>query len=166
MDVNPLKLKMMNVAFIVLVFSLEILSSEVPRPRGVSLSRASLYIPDKDFTCLDGSKKIPFLQVNDDYCDCPDGSDEPGTSACPNGSFYCTNAGHRALNLASSRVNDGICDCCDGSDEYDSGKNCVNNCLELGKSAREEAQRMAELIKAGKELRQQLSQKGMASLSV
>ena len=38
-----------------------------------------LYKPDIDFTCFDGSKSIPFSSVNDDYCDCVDGSDEPGT---------------------------------------------------------------------------------------
>lgn len=135
--------------------------SEVLRPRGVSLSRASLYNPEKDFTCFDGSLTIPFTQVNDDYCDCPDASDEPGTSACPHGFFHCTNAGHSPVNLPSSRVNDGICDCCDAADEYASKHvKCVNNCLELGRSAREEAQRRAELIRAGKQLRAELSQQG------
>ena len=37
-----------------------------------------LYDPSKDFTCLDGSKQLSFSNVNDDYCDCDDGSDEPG----------------------------------------------------------------------------------------
>ena len=26
--------------------------------------------------------QLPFSAVNDDYCDCRDGSDEPGTGAC------------------------------------------------------------------------------------
>lgn len=68
-----------------------------------------MYDPQKDFSCLDGSKLIPFSMVNDDYCDCDDGSDEPGTAACSNGHFYCLNAGHIPLNLVASRVNDRIC---------------------------------------------------------
>lgn len=30
--------------------------------------------------CKDGSKKFTRAQLNDDFCDCPDGSDEPGFS--------------------------------------------------------------------------------------
>jgi hypothetical protein len=33
------------------------------------------------FTC-DGTKLLDHGQVNDDYCDCDDGSDETRTSAC------------------------------------------------------------------------------------
>ncbi|KAM3967075.1 glucosidase 2 subunit beta [Aphomia sociella] len=134
--------------------------SDVPRPRGVSLSKLSLYSPTKDFTCFDGTVTIPFSHVNDDYCDCFDGSDEPGTSACLNGVFHCTNAGHRSQNIPSSRVNDGICDCCDGTDEYVVPNTCANICDELGKEAKAEAQRLAELHKAGNHLRQELIEKG------
>lgn len=70
----------------------------------------SLYPTEGTFTCFDGSLSIPFDQINDDYCDCEmDGSDEPGTSACPNGSFYCNNVGHKSMFIPSSQVNDGIC---------------------------------------------------------
>lgn len=142
------------------ILTVYVSSSEVPRPRGVSVSRAPLYHPEKDFTCFDGTLTIPFSQVNDDYCDCSDASDEPGTAACPNGIFHCTNAGHKPLNIPSYRVNDGVCDCCDASDEYgNSNANCVNNCNELGRSAREEAQKHAELVKAGKQIRADLIQR-------
>lgn len=134
--------------------------SNVPRPRGVSLSKAPLYSPTKDFTCFDGTVTIPFSFVNDDYCDCFDGSDEPGTPACLNGVFHCANAGHRALNIPSSRVNDGVCDCCDGTDEYIVPGACSNTCEELGQEARAEAHRQAELLKAGSQLRLELVERG------
>ncbi|XP_050665511.1 glucosidase 2 subunit beta [Leptidea sinapis] len=148
-------------SFILITFVLIILVfSEVPRPRGVSLSKASLYPPTKDFTCFDGTNTIPFSYVNDDYCDCFDGSDEPGTSACLNGIFHCTNAGHRPQNIPSSRVNDGICDCCDGTDEYAAPDTCPNICEDLGREARAKSQQLADLHKQGNSIRLELIEKG------
>ncbi|KAH9388941.1 hypothetical protein TYRP_008290 [Tyrophagus putrescentiae] len=129
-------------------------ATEVLRPRGVPLSKKSFYDPGKDFQCLDGSATIPFMLVNDDYCDCDDGTDEPGTSACSNGLFHCSNIGYIEKIIPSSRVNDGICDCCDAGDEYSSSVNCPNNCMELGEQMREERERYLELLKAGNEIRQ------------
>ena len=76
----------------------------------------------KKFVCFQSKEIIDAYQVNDDYCDCADGSDEPLTCACPNNSFKCrsgrviTFPNHKII--PASRVNDGICDCCDGSDEW------------------------------------------------
>lgn len=39
---------------------------------------AGAYLSETTFHCLDHSLSIRRDQVNDDYCDCPDGSDEPG----------------------------------------------------------------------------------------
>ncbi|GFR67114.1 protein kinase C substrate 80K-H, partial [Elysia marginata] len=91
---------------------------------------ASFYV-GTEFKCLSNGKTIPMEHVNDDYCDCEDGSDEPGTSACSNGLFYCENKPYKGTYMMSSRVNDGICDCCDGSDEYDGTITCENTCEQL-----------------------------------
>jgi alpha-glucosidase len=36
---------------------------------------------DQKFKCLDGSREIAWERLNDDFCDCPDGSDETYTNA-------------------------------------------------------------------------------------
>jgi len=136
--------------------------SGVLQIRGVPVAKNSLYRPDRDFECLDGSRLIPFTRVNDDYCDCGDGSDEPGTAACADGSFYCENAGHKPAYIPSAWVNDGVCDCCDTSDEYLSEGTCVNNCNELGREARLEQQKAEQLAREGNKLRLELSTRGKA----
>ncbi|GFR42561.1 hypothetical protein Agub_g3472 [Astrephomene gubernaculifera] len=105
--------------------------------RGLNPDLASYYSGvGGSFKCISGiAKTIPFARVNDDYCDCPDGSDEPGTSACHNGRFYCRNLGHEPRLLASAFVDDGVCDCCDGTDEP-KGK-CQNTCLQASAVHRE-----------------------------
>lgn len=83
---------------------------------------------DDVFQCIQSMEKIGYSQINDDYCDCLDSSDEPGTNACPNGRFVCSFQNkykNYPIVIPSSRVNDGICDCCDGSDEWKSQKTLI-----------------------------------------
>ncbi|XP_064796888.1 glucosidase 2 subunit beta-like isoform X2 [Oncorhynchus masou masou] len=129
--------------------------------RGISLSYKRFYRERKSFLCIDGSKMIPFDQVNDDYCDCMDGSDEPGTAACPNGRFYCTNLGYRSHYIPSSRVNDGICDCCDASDEYRSQTPCQNTCRNLGQRERAEVEGQTRVLGERLRLKQLLIEEGV-----
>ncbi|TXT10626.1 hypothetical protein VHUM_02131 [Vanrija humicola] len=127
--------------------------------RGVDPAVADRYVPSsgKTFTCLSGDKVIPFSAVNDNYCDCPDGSDEPGTSACegkPAAWFYCENKGHIPGRVRSSRVNDGICDpeCCDGSDEWQTGV-CPNNCEQISREYRERVELETKTRRTGAKIR-------------
>ncbi|XP_021769090.1 glucosidase 2 subunit beta-like [Chenopodium quinoa] len=128
---------------------------------GISPEDGKYYNTASEFIkCKDGSKKINRSQLNDDFCDCADGSDEPGTSACPNGKFYCPNAGHIPFVLFSSRVNDGICDCCDGSDEYDGKVKCQNTCWEAGKAARDKLTKKIATFQEGVALRRKEIEQG------
>ncbi|GAO18035.1 hypothetical protein UVI_02042820 [Ustilaginoidea virens] len=135
-------------------------------PRGVGPEYASHYQRGAEFGCIsDSSVKLSFDRVNDNTCDCPDGSDEPGTAACARidplspqqllpasglapgrakpalPGFWCENKGHVGSYLPFMYVNDGLCDhdlCCDGSDEYAhvGGVQCENRCAEIGREHR------------------------------
>ncbi|KDQ29552.1 hypothetical protein PLEOSDRAFT_1055546 [Pleurotus ostreatus PC15] len=122
---------------------------------GVAPGLLSKYAPpsgDK-WSCLDGSKQISWKAVNDDYCDCKDGSDEPGTSACANSTFYCRNDGHIGSTIPSWQVNDGLCEaaCCDGSDELPGV--CPNRCKEIGEAYRTKRDAERKLRKTGAKIR-------------
>ena len=106
-------------------------------PLGVPPSKFAQYEASIDeergmFHCFDGSRQIPLKNVNDNYADCEDGSDEPGTGIFSNSTFYCVNTPNTRIEIASWSVNDGLCDCCDGSDEFfNKYIRCPNTCGQL-----------------------------------
>ena len=105
----------------------------------------------KTFSCFDGSKIINLSLFNNNYCDCNDCSDEPGSPASAisasitteikdkNGSdllsyFYCENPGYVPELIPRWNVGDGICSCCDGADEaFNPHAKCHNICSKLEK---------------------------------
>lgn len=119
----------------------------------------------RKFRCLGGGDELPASVVNDDFCDCLDGTDEPGTGACAGWEdsldeaerlFYCENLGSRPRYIYRSRVGDGICDCCDGTDEVDRAASspvavspCSNTCEEEGRGARQALEQRLQLWRRG-----------------
>ncbi|KAI3937587.1 hypothetical protein MKW92_038806, partial [Papaver armeniacum] len=95
------------------------------------------YFQSQLIQCKDGFKSFTRDRLNDGFCDCVDGTDEPGTPACPRSKFYCKNVGSTPQTLFSSRINDHFCDCCDGSDsKYDGSIDCPNTCFKNGNVGR------------------------------
>ncbi|KAG6032331.1 hypothetical protein E4U41_007245, partial [Claviceps citrina] len=158
-------------------------------PRGVGPEYVSHYQGTTEFTCIsDPSIKLSLDRVNDNTCDCPDGSDEPGTAACAHidplspdqplpGSgtvsasarpalpgFWCENAGHIGSYVPFLYVNDGMCDhdlCCDGTEEYGQvgGVRCENRCAEIGKEYRRLAEeKRRKMERAAKQKKVMLSE--------
>mmetsp|Transcript_4319 Transcript_4319/g.13047 ORF Transcript_4319/g.13047 Transcript_4319/m.13047 type:complete len:439 (+) Transcript_4319:81-1397(+) len=103
---------------------------------------------------------VTMDMVNDEYCDCADGSDEPGTSACVNGRFFCKSDGIRGRMITASWVNDGVCDCCDGSDEFDGRTNCTNHCAEDLQRQLQYYNERIEVIKKGLKIEYEMSEVG------
>ncbi|TKY58954.1 Glucosidase 2 subunit beta [Spatholobus suberectus] len=147
----------LRILLIALVLVFPFSSSSKPKDPflGIAPEDDKYYKSSDVIRCKDGSGKFNKAQLNDDFCDCADGTDEPGTSACPGGKFYCWNTGHVPVYLFSSRVNDGICDCCDGTDEYDGQVKCPNTCWEAGKVARDRLKKKIATYQEGVKLRKQ-----------
>lgn len=53
--------------------------------------------------------ELPLSVLDDDYCDCSDGADEPHTAACER-QFWCANVGSIPRKIRSTMVKDGVQD--------------------------------------------------------
>ena len=124
--------------------------------------RAAIDIQKQTFTCFDGSQTISLSHFNDDYRDCPDGSDEPSSSD-GSGLFVCKNEGYISYAIPRWSVGDGICDCCDGSDEsFNPHANCSNTCDEIENERQRVLTHVRSVYEKGLKMKAKMITKGYA----
>jgi len=132
--------------------------------RGAGPEEVEQYQDPSIFQCPGGGPAVSRAVVNDDFCDCPKGGDEPGTGACagaelnsPKG-FYCPNHGLAPRYVYVSRVGDGVCDCCDGSDEWQTGS-CPDKCVEFFQETKLRLEQRREAMSKGIEIKRKALEK-------
>ena len=124
--------------------------------------RSRIDMSKKTFKCLDNSMTIPLSSFNDNYRDCPDGSDEP-SSPDGFGLFTCKNNGYIPHTIPRWSVGDGICDCCDGSDElFNPHANCSNTCQQLEQERQTIVERLQSVYEKGLRMKSKMIEKGIA----
>lgn len=142
---------------------------------GLVSRAAAAATKDGLFKCLDSSKTISADKVNDNYCDCADGSDEPDTSACimllgehliGNGKaapFKCAHSSF-SQSIPTHWVNDGLCDCCDGSDETSGLISCPNTCAKAGKERAQNEKKELAMLTAARRVKADMVKKAHKSM--
>ncbi|KAA8495551.1 Glucosidase 2 subunit beta [Porphyridium purpureum] len=143
------------------------------RVRGAGAQRLQQYPHGQPFSCVPldappGTRavQLPYALVNDDHCDCADGSDEPGTSACSGaGGYFVCDADVGAPSIHASFVDDGVCDCCDGSDEYAGRTHCQNVCDAQWERAIQESERKVGAFQRALAKRKRMEKDGWTLLA-
>eukprot|EP01070_Trichotokara_eunicae_P000997 Trichotokara_eunicae@DN1414_c0_g1_i1.p1 len=136
-------------------------------PRGIDPTRHFRFGLEVDgvktIECDGGKIKLKLNEINDNVCDCQDESDEPGTSACMGGTFFCQNKKFKSKRVPSIFVDDGFCDCCDGSDEPKGV--CVDSCSNDAKIFAKEKEKNNSMYQRGLQEKSRIEKRSLEMLT-